>query len=204
MPTVSTILDSSVELSLSYGRQSVDKFVLVSGFPLGPMTGFYPYPFFSDNCFVVLPVGCPLWREDWSVTRWLVRSLRTNNRTLPPHLRLCSLLVANYDSQGLRWRYSNLPPHGVDSSVCLRTLFIEFELLYDWRFTANQFVLARSLSWLRPEFLFLHWNVYGHSHCETSSLTEDRCLMNMLSCSQGNISHWYHVTNFLSVQALQR
>jgi hypothetical protein len=25
---------------------------------------------------------------------------------------LCSLSVASYDSQGLRWRYSNLPPHG--------------------------------------------------------------------------------------------
>jgi hypothetical protein len=32
------------------------------------MTRFYPYPIFSDNCFVVLPVGRPLWREDGSVT----------------------------------------------------------------------------------------------------------------------------------------
>jgi hypothetical protein len=40
------------------------------------------------------------------------RSLRTNNHTLPSHLRLCSLSVASYDSQGLRWRYSNLPPRG--------------------------------------------------------------------------------------------
>jgi hypothetical protein len=38
------------------------------GSPLGPMTRFYPYPYFSDNCFVVLPVGRPLWREDGSVT----------------------------------------------------------------------------------------------------------------------------------------
>jgi hypothetical protein len=43
-------------LRLSYGRQSV----LVSGSPLWPMTRFYPYSFFSDNCFVVLPVGRPL------------------------------------------------------------------------------------------------------------------------------------------------
>jgi hypothetical protein len=42
----------------------------------------------------------------------LVRSLRTNNRTLPSHLRLCALFVASYDSQVLRWRYSNPPPHG--------------------------------------------------------------------------------------------
>jgi hypothetical protein len=55
-------------LSLSYGRRSIDQFVLVSGSPLGPMTRFYTYPFFSDNCFVALPVGRPLWREDGSVT----------------------------------------------------------------------------------------------------------------------------------------
>jgi hypothetical protein len=40
------------------------------------------------------------------------RSLRTNNHTVPSHLRLCSLFVASYYSQGLRWRYSNPPPHG--------------------------------------------------------------------------------------------
>jgi hypothetical protein len=45
--------------------------------------------------------------------RWEVRSLRTNNHTLPSHLRLCSLFVASYESQGLRWRYPNPPPHGV-------------------------------------------------------------------------------------------
>jgi hypothetical protein len=41
------------------------------------------------------------------------RLLTTNNHTLPSHLRLCSLFVASYDSQGLRWKYSNPPPHGV-------------------------------------------------------------------------------------------
>jgi hypothetical protein len=45
-----------------------------------------------------------------------VRSLRTNNHTLPSHLRLYSLFVASYDSQGLRWRYSNPPPQGVSLS----------------------------------------------------------------------------------------
>jgi hypothetical protein len=30
------------------------------GLSLRPMTRFYPYPFRSDNCFVVLPVGRPL------------------------------------------------------------------------------------------------------------------------------------------------
>jgi hypothetical protein len=41
-------------------RRSVDKFVLISSSPLGPITRFYPYLFFSDNCFVVLSVGRPL------------------------------------------------------------------------------------------------------------------------------------------------
>jgi hypothetical protein len=40
------------------------------------------------------------------------RSLRTTTHTLPSHLRLCSLFVASYDSQRLRWRCSNPPPHG--------------------------------------------------------------------------------------------
>jgi hypothetical protein len=48
--------------------------------------------------------------------RWPVRSLRTNNHTLPSHLRLYYLFVTSYDSQGLWWKYSNPPPHGVDGS----------------------------------------------------------------------------------------
>jgi hypothetical protein len=47
----------------------------------------------------------------------MVRSLRNNNHTLPSHLGLCSLFVASYVSQGLRWRYSNPPPHGVEVEV---------------------------------------------------------------------------------------
>jgi hypothetical protein len=56
--------------------------------------------------------------------RWLVRSLRTNNHTLPSHLRLCSLYVASYDSQGLRWRYSNPPPHRIVSNLILSRILI--------------------------------------------------------------------------------
>jgi hypothetical protein len=37
----------------------------------------------------------------------------TSNHILPSHPRLCSLSVASYDSQGLRWKYSNPPPRGV-------------------------------------------------------------------------------------------
>jgi hypothetical protein len=65
---MSSVELSWVELSLSYGRRPVDEFVLVLSSPLGPMIRFYPYPFFSDNYLVVLPVGRPLWREDGSAT----------------------------------------------------------------------------------------------------------------------------------------
>jgi hypothetical protein len=57
--------------------------------------------------------------------RSLVRSLTPNKYTctctctLRSHLRLCSLFVASYDSQGLRWKYSNPPPHGEWYFVCM-------------------------------------------------------------------------------------
>jgi hypothetical protein len=47
----------------------------------------------------------------------------------------------------------------------------ESELLYDWRFTANQFVLATSPLRLKTTHLFLQLNPYGHSPYVTSSLT---------------------------------
>jgi hypothetical protein len=100
----------------SCGRQSVDQFVLVSGSPLGPMTRFYLSLFFLfDNYFVVLPRAPSLTRGrvcSLQCNRWLIRSLTTNNYTLPSHLRLRSLFIASYDSKGLRWRYSNPPPRG--------------------------------------------------------------------------------------------
>jgi hypothetical protein len=71
----------------------------------------------DQNCGS-LHVGRPLWREDGYVSRTIASGncqsshCRTHGHTLPSHLRMCSLSVASYDSQGLRWRYSNPPPHG--------------------------------------------------------------------------------------------
>jgi hypothetical protein len=45
----------------------------------------------------------------------------------------------------------------------------ESELLYDWRFTSNQFVLASSLVRLMTR-VFLQLNPYGHNPCVASSL----------------------------------
>jgi hypothetical protein len=86
------------------------------GLPFGAHVHILYFIFLSfDSYIVVLPrapsltIGCVC---NLQCNRWLVRSLRTNNHTLPSHLRLCSLYVASYGSQELRWRYSNKPPHG--------------------------------------------------------------------------------------------
>jgi hypothetical protein len=108
----------------SWGRQSVDQFVWVSGLPFGPLTRFYLALLSSSDIYFIL-----LWKAP-SLTRKrvcsvqcnhsLVRLLTPNNHTLPSHLRLCSLFVASYDSQGLRWRYFNPPPHGVNKPKRLK------------------------------------------------------------------------------------
>jgi hypothetical protein len=79
---------SWVEDSLSHGRRSVVQFVSVSGSPLGPMARFHPYPFFSDNCFLVLLAGRPLWREDGSVTYSAVADRSVHWGPITIHCRL--------------------------------------------------------------------------------------------------------------------
>jgi hypothetical protein len=71
--------------------------------------------FSSDNYFIFRSKAPSLTRKrvcSLQCNHSLVRSL-TPNHILQPHLRLCSFFVASYDSQGLRWRCSNPPPHGV-------------------------------------------------------------------------------------------
>jgi hypothetical protein len=141
----------SCSWSCSCGRQSVDQYVWVSGFHLGPLTRFYVALLLSFDNYVVLLSMRPLWRENGSVIYlyncfWtlpeqshLSRSpteltaifycliwdspnlegqvpvfISPRNRVAQIYPRaLCSLSVASYDSRGLRWRYSNPPPHGV-------------------------------------------------------------------------------------------
>jgi hypothetical protein len=91
-----------------------------------------PWPDFSLLFFLRLTITlvfflrCLLRRENGSVVykcnHSLVRLLTPNNHTLPSHLRLCSLFVASYDSQGLWWKYSNPPPHGVECLVFIVVL----------------------------------------------------------------------------------
>jgi hypothetical protein len=64
-----------------------------------------------------------------------------NNCTLLSHLRLCSLSVASYDSQGLRWRYSNPPPHGVGSCELPLSIYIaaiSYFVMKDWLIEHNR------------------------------------------------------------------
>jgi hypothetical protein len=103
--------------SCSCGRQTVDQLVWVSGLPLGTLTRFYlALLSLSDNYLILLSKASSLTRK-WvcslQCNHSLVRLLTNNNHTLSSHLRLCSLFVASYDSRGLRWRYSNPPPHGL-------------------------------------------------------------------------------------------
>jgi hypothetical protein len=84
--------------------------------PLGPLTRFYlALLSSSDNYFILLSKASSLTRKrvcSLQCNHSLVRLLKPSNHTLPSHPRLCSLSVASYDSQRLRWRYSNPPPHG--------------------------------------------------------------------------------------------
>jgi hypothetical protein len=68
---------------------------------------------------------------------------------------------------GSRWRYSNPPPHGCSLKSESES---ESELIYDWRFTTNKFVLAPCPLRFMARF-FSQLNTYGHSPYITSSLT---------------------------------
>jgi hypothetical protein len=101
----------------SCGRQSVDQFVWVSGLLLGPLTRLYlALLSSSDSYFILLSKAPSLTRKrvcSLQCNHPLVRLLTSNNHTLPSHLRLCSLFVTSYDSQGLRRKYSNPPSREV-------------------------------------------------------------------------------------------
>jgi hypothetical protein len=67
---------------------------------------------------------------------------------------------------GLRWKFSTTPPHGNWPIVRVRV-----RVLYDWQFTAKQFVLAPSPLRLTARIFFSQLNTCGHSPYITSSLT---------------------------------
>jgi hypothetical protein len=125
----------------------------------------------SDSCGYV-DVGCPLWREDGFFTTVAVHHQRSHSQVwfrrdswpyftisdsggqIPVFISLRNRLAQLYSQAldslfhrlllfaGLRWRYWNPSSHGrltltVDSKSESKS-----KLLYDWRFTTHQFVLA--------------------------------------------------------------
>jgi hypothetical protein len=67
----------------------------------------------------------------------------------------------------LRWRYSTPPPQG----IWMNQSQSESELFYDWRFIANQFVLAPNPLRLTARIFLSQWNTCGNSPCITFSMT---------------------------------
>jgi hypothetical protein len=106
------------KLKLLYDWRSVSQSVCLGvGHPFGAHDQISLFPFFCRKIALLFFLGRPLWRQDGSVIcsaicQW-PESRSTHNHTLLSRLRvLGSLSVASYDSQGLRWKYSNPPPHG--------------------------------------------------------------------------------------------
>jgi hypothetical protein len=84
--------------------------------------------FLFDSSLVVIPRAPSLTRGrvcNLQCNRCLVRSLWTNNHILPSHLRLCSLFVAPYDSQGLQCSYSNPSARGTVRRMSVILLYIQ-------------------------------------------------------------------------------
>jgi hypothetical protein len=105
-----------LKLELEFLRPTASRPVRLD---MGPPFGTLALLSSSDNYFILLSKAPSLTRKRCSHSP--VRLLAPNNHTLPSHLRLCSLSVAYYDSQGLRWKYSIPPPHGVAPQETART-----------------------------------------------------------------------------------
>jgi hypothetical protein len=89
---------------------------------LGVGNPFFFPPIFCRTIALLFVLGRPLWREDVSVICSAI--CRGTVVLLLSQVRLLSyLFVASYDTQGLRWKYSNPLPHDRG----------EVRLLYDWR-----------------------------------------------------------------------
>jgi hypothetical protein len=166
---------------LCYDRRSVS-YVLVSSTHLGPKTRFL---LLSDSCEFV-DVGRTLWRWDGTVVYnrcWPspVQSFSGPTRDSPnlegqvpvfisPRNRVAqlythvldSLFVASYDSQsyggGIRTRLH-------------AGLIAKSKLLYDWRFTANQFVLTPRPSKITIiDFFFIYFYFFATEPLRPRSL----------------------------------
>jgi hypothetical protein len=134
-----------------------------------------------------------------------------SNCQAPP--QNCLPVTPNWGYNSVAHNNPRLPTNDIDSSTACSES--ESELLYDWRFTVNQFVLAPSLLRLTTRVLFfLQHNPYGDSPWVTISLTRRRaCLLwvclAFVKCTYRTYSMSLKILPFtiytspLSVQALQ-
>jgi hypothetical protein len=97
-------------------------------------------------------------------------SLGTRDHILLPQIR-DFLFVASYDSQGCGGGIRPRLHMGKRRTPNQSQSQSETELLYDWRFTANQFVFAPSPLRLTDRKYFSQLNTCGHSPYILSSLT---------------------------------
>jgi hypothetical protein len=91
----------------------------------------------------------------------------TSNHILPSHPRLSFLSVASYDSQGLRWKYSNPPPHGVYEEKIVKAYIRPF---LTWAKSQYLSVPAGYEAGWGPETLWGQWR--GQYLDKTTSPTE--------------------------------
>jgi hypothetical protein len=159
--SVSLLVPRIWNWSSSCGRQSTSS----SGYrgsPWGPWPDFILLFFFRLTITLFFFWRRPLTRKrvcSLQCNHSLVRLLTPNNHTLPSHLRLCSLSVASYDSQGLWWKYSNLPfavvllaadSHSTSSSGYRASLWNpwpHFILLFFFRLTIALFFFLSCPLW---------------------------------------------------------
>jgi hypothetical protein len=93
--------------------------------------------------------------------------ITTNNHTLPSHPRLCSLSVASYDSQGLRWKNSNPTPHGDVSP--LRVYEVEVEVNLGPTFSRSVCLVVGLPSGAHDQIFVFLMTIVGFLMCGTLS-----------------------------------
>jgi hypothetical protein len=141
-----------------------------------------PYTCLSDCSLREIGAEKNIWSEERQMTSewrkiychvygWLIR--RVWIRWLDLLITPCSITHNHNKSSAEDFFHDclGLSKFCLDDDSLLNSQESESELLYDWRFPANQFVLAPSPLRLTARILFSQFNCCGHSPHMTSSLT---------------------------------
>jgi hypothetical protein len=134
------------------------------GHTFGANDQIFLFLFFCRTIALLFVLGHPLWREDGSVIcsaicQWS-ESRKTHNHTLLSHPRLLgSLSVSFYDSQELRWKYSNPPLNG-GKGIRIETNITFYMTGRAWKTTCRT-ILLLSNSWTHPRQQLFYCCVYS-------------------------------------------